>query len=153
MKKILPLLVLFLAIAFVGCYDANDFVNPVYNCECGTMTYNGTELPLKMAEAIVPDSANPLSRRYHLVADLRSDAEYGSPLESLEPQALAHEQGWLTRTFRGQSQHGCWIGTQQGCQDCHNLSQSRHLARAHVVSTTRLCGQQPDKAFRHIRGM
>lgn len=75
MKKILPLLVLSLAIAFVGCYDANDFVNPVYNCECGTMTYNGTELPLKMAEAIVPDSANPLSRRYHLVADLRSDAE------------------------------------------------------------------------------
>ena len=75
MKKILPLLLIGLMATFSACYDADDFINPVYNCECGTMTYNGAQLPLKMAEAIVPDSANPLSRRYHLVADLRSEGE------------------------------------------------------------------------------
>lgn len=75
MKKILPLLLIGLVVTFSACYEADEFVNPVFNCECGSMTYNGTELPLKMAEAIVPDSLNPLSRRYHLVADLRSEVE------------------------------------------------------------------------------
>lgn len=75
MNKISTFLLFGLALTLVACYEATPFVNPVYNCECGSLTYNGAQLPLKMAEAIVPDSANPLSRRYHLVADLRSEVE------------------------------------------------------------------------------
>ncbi len=65
----------FLAIATSGCYKGSDFDNPVYSCECGSVTFQSTEYPLKMAEVVVPDSLEPLSRSYHIVADLRSAEE------------------------------------------------------------------------------
>ena len=58
-----------------GCYKSPDFINPVYNCECGSIAFNGSDYALKMAEAVVPDSLEPLSRSYHIVADLRTADE------------------------------------------------------------------------------
>lgn len=64
-----------LVLAIAGCYKGPEFINPVYDCACGTVTFGETELPLKMAEAVVPDTLEPLSRSYHIVADLRSAEE------------------------------------------------------------------------------
>ena len=58
-----------------GCYKAPEFINPVYSCECGTVTFDENLYPLKMAEAVVPDSLEPMSRSYHIVADLRTPDE------------------------------------------------------------------------------
>lgn len=58
-----------------GCYKNPEFVNPVYDCACGTVGFNGSDYSLKMAEAVVPDSLEPLSRSYHIVADLRTAEE------------------------------------------------------------------------------
>ncbi len=60
---------------FAGCYKAPEFVNPVYSCDCGTITFSETLYTLKMAEALVPDSLEPMSRSYHIVADLRTQDE------------------------------------------------------------------------------
>lgn len=75
MKRFALLLGIATAAGLSSCYTSPEFVNPVYNCECGAVTLNGQELPLKMAEAVVWDSLQPLSRRYHLVADLRTADE------------------------------------------------------------------------------
>ena len=68
-----------LIVALVGtlasCYKAPDFINPVYSCECGSVTLGDRLYNLKMAEAVVPDSLEPLSRSYHIVADLRTPEE------------------------------------------------------------------------------
>ncbi|MBO74213.1 MAG: hypothetical protein CMD33_02955 [Flavobacteriales bacterium] len=68
-----------LFVAFVGvltgCYKAPEFINPVYSCECGTVTFGESLYTLKMAEAVVPDSLEPMSRSYHIVADLRTPDE------------------------------------------------------------------------------
>jgi hypothetical protein len=71
-----------LLIAFNGCYKGTDFINPVYDCACGTVSFNGTDYPLKMAEAVVPDSLEPLSRSYHIVADLRTADEVDAHAEA-----------------------------------------------------------------------
>ena len=65
----------FAVIAVTGCYKAPDFVNPVYTCDCGSVTFQESDYALKMAEVVVPDSLEPLSRSYHIVADLRSAEE------------------------------------------------------------------------------
>ena len=57
------------------CYKSPEFVNPVYDCACGSVAFNGSDYNLKMAEAVVPDSLEPLSRSYHIVADLRTSDE------------------------------------------------------------------------------
>ena len=61
--------------ALVGCYKAPEFINPVYSCACGSVTFDDSLYNLKMAEAVVPDSLEPLSRSYHIVADLRTPDE------------------------------------------------------------------------------
>jgi hypothetical protein len=58
-----------------GCYKGPEYVPPVYSCDCGSLTYQGREVPLKLAEAVVWDSLEFRSRRYHLVADLRTEDE------------------------------------------------------------------------------
>ena len=67
-----------------GCYKSPEFINPVYDCECGNIGFNGSDYALKMAEAVVPDSLEPLSRSYHIVADLRTP-------EEVEAHLPAHE--------------------------------------------------------------
>ena len=61
--------------ALAGCYKAPEFINPVYSCECGSVTFDDSLYNLKMAEVVVPDSLEPLSRSYHIVADLRTPDE------------------------------------------------------------------------------
>jgi hypothetical protein len=65
-----------------GCYQAPEIINPAYDCACGTIEFNGDAFPLKMAEAIIPDSTNQLSRTYHIVADLRSQEEIDAHVEA-----------------------------------------------------------------------
>jgi hypothetical protein len=77
-------LLVFAGTLSTGCYKTPDFINPVYNCDCGTVTFNGTDYALKMAEIVVPDSLEPLSRSYHIVADLRT-------AEAIEAHAPAHD--------------------------------------------------------------
>ena len=69
------LIVVALVGALAGCYKAPEFINPVYSCECGSVTFGDSLYNLKMAEAVVPDSLVPLSRSYHIVADLRTPDE------------------------------------------------------------------------------
>ena len=73
MKRIAFLLSLAVAFGLSSCYESPEFINPVYHCECGEITLNGQPFELKMAEAVVWDSLQPLSRRYHLVADMRTE--------------------------------------------------------------------------------
>ena len=69
------LLIVVLIGALASCYKAPEFINPVYSCECGSVTFRDSLYNLKMAEAVVPDSLEPLSRSYHIVADLRTPEE------------------------------------------------------------------------------
>ena len=69
------LLIVALVGILAGCYKAPEFINPVYSCECGSVTFGDNLYNLKMAEAVVPDSLEPLSRSYHIVADLRTPDE------------------------------------------------------------------------------
>ena len=69
------LLIVALVGVLAGCYKAPEFINPVYSCECGSVTFGDSLYNLKMAEAVVPDSLEPLSRSYHIVADLRTPEE------------------------------------------------------------------------------
>lgn len=62
-------------VVLTGCYKAPEFVNPVYNCGCGSLQFEGANYPLKMSEAVIWDTLQPKSRRYHLVADLRTPEE------------------------------------------------------------------------------
>lgn len=77
-------MVFLMGAVIVGCYKSDDFINPVYNCNCGTVNYLGSEIPLKMAEIVVPDSTEVLSRSYHIVADLRT-------AEEVNAHAAAHD--------------------------------------------------------------
>lgn len=67
--------ILLTTLVLAGCYESEEFVNPVALCECGSINFDGADYPLKMAEGFVYDSTNVLSRRYHLVADMRSEAD------------------------------------------------------------------------------
>jgi hypothetical protein len=86
MNSMTPRLRLFLSLSVIlsttlvlsGCYESDEFVNPVALCECGSINFDGADYPLKMAEGFVFDETNVLSRRYHLVADMRSEAEVKS---------------------------------------------------------------------------
>lgn len=74
MKTGFPLL-LIMMLFLAGCAKNEDFVNPEYMCECGTITWQGEEYPLLMAEYTQPDDDNILSRRYFLTADIRLEGE------------------------------------------------------------------------------
>ena len=74
MKKYLFALGAIAVLAF-GCAKNEDFINPVFNCECGSITWDGVNYPLQMAEWVQADTGNFLSRRYFLTADIRQDGE------------------------------------------------------------------------------
>lgn len=70
------LVVIALSLTIVACKKTPDFVNPVYSCECGSMTWNGDEYQLALAEYInAPDTAL-LSRRYYATADVQLEDEF-----------------------------------------------------------------------------
>ena len=78
----LALFALILLTCTTGCYDAPEFANPTYDCACGTVEFNGGAYPLKMAEAIIPDTTDQLSRTYHIIADLRTPDEVDAHAEA-----------------------------------------------------------------------
>lgn len=84
MNRLLVLVVILVGALASGCYKGPEFINPVYICDCGQVEFNGKEMPLKMAEIVVPDSLEPLSRSYHIVADLRT-------AEQVDAHADAHD--------------------------------------------------------------
>jgi hypothetical protein len=70
------LTILAFAMVLFACKKSEDFVNPVYSCECGAVTWNGSEYNLLMAEYILPVDSNLLSRRYYATADVTLEGEY-----------------------------------------------------------------------------
>ena len=64
-----------------SCYDAPEFLNPVYNCDCGEVNFRDQTFSLKMAEAVIPDSTEQNARTYHMVAEMRSEAEVSAHAE------------------------------------------------------------------------
>lgn len=82
MNRVFIIVVALFGVLASGCYKGTDFINPVYSCDCGQVEFNGTEVPLKMAEIVVPDSLEPLSRSYHIVADLRTDEEINAHVDA-----------------------------------------------------------------------
>ena len=75
MKKFLLFFSLVLGLAFVGCQKSEDFVNPEFMCECGSLNWNGQEYPLLMAEYVLEGEDLFLSRRYFLTTDIRLEGE------------------------------------------------------------------------------
>lgn len=63
------------ALAVAGCKKTDPFVNPVYQCNCGTITWDGTTYPLLMSEYVELSDDEPWSRRYYFTADIRTADE------------------------------------------------------------------------------
>lgn len=68
------LAVLVVVMTIASCKKSDDFVNPVFMCECGSLSWEGEVYPLLMAEYVLLDS-NQFSRKYFLTADVRSEDE------------------------------------------------------------------------------
>lgn len=62
-----------ISFVFVGCKKSENFVNPVYDCDCGAVKWDGENYPLLMAEYVRSNPENPFSRRYYITADLRGE--------------------------------------------------------------------------------
>ena len=60
---------------FGGCKESVEFVNPVYQCECGNVTWEGVSYPLLMAEYFHEPDTNLLSRRYMTTLDIQTETE------------------------------------------------------------------------------
>ncbi len=78
MKKIITkciLLFSILTLVMVSCKKSPEFVNPVYVCECGSMAWQGDVFELLDANYIQPDTANFLSRRYYITAEVNLEGE------------------------------------------------------------------------------
>jgi hypothetical protein len=58
-----------------GCTKHESFVNIEYNCECGTLSVDGRELNVRLAEGFTPSEETPNVWRYHVVADYRTADE------------------------------------------------------------------------------
>lgn len=63
------------AIVFAGCKKSEEFVNPVHVCECGSLKWDGEEFQLLTANYVLSDTANFLSRRYYLSANVAVEGE------------------------------------------------------------------------------
>ncbi len=77
MKNIWKITVLVLAIsfAFAACKKSEEFVNPVFTCDCGSLNWNGTSFQLQMAEYVNPIDTSDYARTYFLTADVTSEDE------------------------------------------------------------------------------
>jgi hypothetical protein len=65
----------FVIIVFTGCKKSEEFINPVHNCDCGSLKWDGEEFQLLTANYIIPDTANFLSRRYYISANVGISGE------------------------------------------------------------------------------
>ena len=77
----------------ISCTKYADRDEGRYNCECGTMTWDGRELEMRMAEVVTSDSIN---FSYHIVADLRSESQRDAgmaPKDIVIDFVLTYEEG------------------------------------------------------------
>lgn len=63
------------AATFSSCQKTPDYVQPVYLCECGDVTWKGTNVQLNDANYILSDSLEALSRRYYVTANYIAEGE------------------------------------------------------------------------------
>lgn len=77
MKKVIYLFLFVLAVGavFTSCKKSEEFINPVYECECGKVSWFGSTHDLLMSEFVRPDETNILSRRYYITADVSASGE------------------------------------------------------------------------------
>lgn len=69
---------LFAAVALffiAGCKKSEEFINPVYECNCGTVKWRNADYPLLMAKYVESIPGDNFSRRYYLTADIRQEGE------------------------------------------------------------------------------
>lgn len=62
-------------VGLFGCAKNTEFVNPVYECGCGSATFDGVNRPLVMAEYLLDPDTNFFSRRYYTTMDLSTANE------------------------------------------------------------------------------
>jgi len=63
------------AATFSSCEKTPDYVQPVYLCGCGDMTWKGTNAQLNDANYILSDETEDLSRRYYVTANMIAEGE------------------------------------------------------------------------------
>ena len=78
--------------ALQGCTKYDPFVGYAYDCECGSLQWDGRETEMRLAEA---EWLSVNVWRYHIVTDIRDEQELGS---QSEPRDLALT---LTTNFDG----------------------------------------------------
>ncbi|MGB0136023.1 MAG: hypothetical protein ACPF83_02175 [Flavobacteriales bacterium] len=63
------------AIVLAGCQENTEFENPVYTCECGSVSWNGAAYDFLMAEYLHQPDTNLLSRRYYTTTNVAVEGE------------------------------------------------------------------------------
>jgi len=64
-------------LSFVGCKKSDDYVPLPYVCDCGTVKWQGSTVPLMDVNYILADSTLGASRRYYITANVQDDTELG----------------------------------------------------------------------------
>ena len=62
-------------IVLAGCQTNTEFENPVYTCECGSMSWNGAVYNFLMADYLHQPDTNLLSRRYYTTTNVAVEGE------------------------------------------------------------------------------
>lgn len=65
-------------LTWTGCTKFAPYDGETFDCECGTLTWSGRELGMRMAEV---ESLDENTYRYHVIADLRTPAEQEDRVE------------------------------------------------------------------------
>lgn len=73
--RTLSLLLIITIAAIAGCKKSEPYINPVFECNCGSVQWNDREIQLLMAEYVESEPGNIFSRRYYLTADLRQPGD------------------------------------------------------------------------------
>lgn len=63
------------SVIVTACKKTDDYVNPVFMCECGGFTWQGSPYELLMAEYVQLGDDLPLSRRYYATAEIHLEGE------------------------------------------------------------------------------
>ena len=80
-RTLSSLILPFVALAILvwsGCTKYDDYQGEVYDCECGSMVWDGRDATLRLAEAVLLDSS---VYRYHIVADVRTQSELDARID------------------------------------------------------------------------
>lgn len=74
-RAILILVVVVVA-TFASCKKTDDYDNPVFMCECGGFSWQGSPHNLLMSEYVQLADDLPLTRRYYATADIALEDEF-----------------------------------------------------------------------------